>query len=189
MTDLRQGYVLSYSLPARLFHWATVAIVLCLFASGMWMTYRGEDLKLWDATTNFLYSSHKALGMALLILVVARLGYRLVHGAPGDPPSFTRLQRLAAHTVHWLLYGLLLVVPVLGWVGVSMFPALDVFGFKLPALSGPDREMSKQIFELHELLGDVLLALIGLHLAAALFHHFILRDGVLRRMWPAKRAD
>ncbi len=178
-----------YTWPARWLHWITVLLVVLLIATGTVMTYRADDLKIFDATTNALYSSHKLLGVGLLALVVVRFAYRLMRGAPPDPPTLPRLQKVAAHGVHWALYGLLLATPIVGWIGISMFPALDVFGIvKLPALVGPDRKTSEQVFELHETLGDVLLALVALHVAAALVHHFVLRDGVLYRMWPTRKV-
>lgn len=176
-----------YSGVARFFHWLTVVLLLVTIPIGLAMTYRGGELKIWDATTNTLYSSHKLLGVIILVIVLMRLGYRLVHGAPPDEPTLSGLQKLVAHIVHWTFYALLIVIPIIGWLGVSMFPALEVFGlFKLPALAAPDQATSKWLFELHETLGNVLLALIALHIVAALGHHFVLRDGVLRRMWPAK---
>ena len=176
-----------YSGVARLFHWLTVFLLMVTIPVGLAMTYRGGELKIWDATTNTLYSSHKLLGVIILVIVVMRLGYRLLHGAPPDEPTLSGLQKLVAHVVHWTFYALLIVIPIVGWIGVSMFPALEVFGlFKLPALAAPDQATAKSLFELHELLGNVLLALIALHVVAALGHHFVLRDGVLRRMLPAK---
>lgn len=176
-----------YSGVARFFHWLTVLLLLVTIPIGMVMTYRGKELNIWDSTTNALYSSHKLIGTIILIVVALRLAYRLMNGAPPDEPSLSGLQKIVAHVTHWTLYALLILIPIIGWIGVSMFPALDIFGlFKLPALTAADQKLSAFFFELHEMLGKVLLALIALHVVAALGHHFVLRDGVLRRMWPAK---
>ena len=176
-----------YSGIARFFHWLTVILLLVTIPIGLAMTYRGGELNIWDTTTNVLYNSHKALGVIILAVVLMRLAYRLIHGAPADEPTLTGLQKLVAHVVHWTLYGLLILIPIIGWIGVSMFPALELFGlFKLPALAAPDQATAKWMFEVHEILGKLLLALIALHVVAALGHHFVLRDGVLRRMWPGK---
>lgn len=178
----------NYSSVARFLHWLTVVLLVMLFFSGIAMTYRGEELKLWDATTNFLYSAHKAIGLLLLAIIILRLGYRLTYGVPQAPASLSGLQKRVADGVHWLLYALLLAVPIVGWIGISMFPALDVFGVKIPALVAADRESSEWVFELHEILGDFLLVLISVHVGAALLHIFVLKDDIMQRMWP-RRSD
>lgn len=178
----------SYSATARALHWLTALGVFVMLPLGLAMSYRGQVLNLWDGTTETLYSTHKLLGFLLLWLVAGRLVYRLVHGAPPDDPGLPPLQRWAAHLVHWLLYGLLIVVPLLGWIGVSLFPALEVFGlFSLPALAAPDEAAAGRVLGLHGKLALATGALAGLHIAAALYHRFIRGDGVLRRMWPGGR--
>ena len=178
-----------YSATARFLHWLTVAVVMIMIVSGLVMVYRGKDLNIWDQLTNTLYTTHKTLGLLLLVLIVVRLGYRLTRGAPLDEPSLNGLQRLVAHLTHSVLYALLVVLPVLGWTGISMFPALGTFGgFKIPALTAPDPATSKQVLWLHGLLAYLLIALIVMHVAAALYHHTIRRDNVLRRMWPSRKA-
>jgi cytochrome b561 len=107
---------------------------------------------------------------------------------PPDEPSLTRWHRAAAHANHWSLYALLVAVPITGWLGGSKYPALEVFGlFRLPALAAPDKAAGEELFELHETLVFITLALVAIHVAAALFHYFIRRDGVLSRMIPALR--
>ena len=149
------------------------------------MLVRASWLDIWDATTNALYSSHKLLGVLLFFVIVARLAYRFSHGAPPDEPSLEPWQRVASHVTHWAIYGLLLLVPVIGWFGVQLFPALDVFGwFSLPAVVSPDTAASAWVLRLHGIAAFVLLWLLASHVAAALFHHFIRKDGVLVRMVP-----
>ncbi|MGI9524664.1 MAG: cytochrome b [Hyphomicrobiaceae bacterium] len=187
MANPDDATAISYSRMARFFHWLTVLLLLITVPVGMTMTYRGKELNLWDSTTNTLYSAHKLLGIVILGVVVLRLIYRLRHGAPQDEPSLSGVQRIVAHVVHWSLYGLLIIIPVVGWLGVSMFPALDVFGlFALPSLATPDKAGAELMFQLHDILGSVLLTLIAIHVTAALLHQFYFRDSVLRRMWPAK---
>lgn len=181
-----------YGPTARFLHWLTVAVVVVMIPVGFLMSYRGKVLNLWDGTTNALYSGHKLAGLALLAIVLVRLANRLVRGAPADEPTLEPWQRVISHIVHWLIYLLLIVMPVLGWVGVSMFPALDVFGlFKLPALTAPNSDGAKLAFALHGLCAFALLGLIGMHVAAALFHHFVRKDNVLVRMLPglSRSAD
>lgn len=162
-----------------------MALVGVQFAIGVTMLVRASWLDIWDATTNTLYSSHKLLGVLLFFLIVVRLAYRFIHGAPPDEPSLERWQKLASHVTHWAIYTLLLAVPVIGWFGVQLFPALDVFGWlSLPAIIAPDTAASGWVLRLHGIAAFVLLWLLASHVAAALFHHFIRKDGVLVRMVP-----
>lgn len=176
-----------YDTTARALHWITVAFLLALYPLGMAMTHRGNTLNIWDGLTNGLYSAHKLVGFTLFWLVLARLVYRLKNGAPPDEPTLEPWQRLASHVTHWSLYGLLVLVPLMGWIGISLYPARDVFGlFQLPALWTPNQPASETVFFIHKALGKVMLVLIFAHVAAALFHHFVRKDGVLRRMLPKR---
>jgi len=176
-----------YSRAARYFHWLTAGAVFLMVPLGFAMTYRGNTLDVWDGLTDALYSTHKLIGFLLLWLVAGRLIYRLRHGAPPDEPSLSRLERFGSHLVHWLLYGLLLVVPLLGWIGVSLYPSLTLFMmFDLPALAAPNEELAKAVLRVHGMLAIVTALLAAAHIAAALHHHVIRKDGVLRRMWPGR---
>jgi cytochrome b561 len=176
-----------YSPKARAFHWITVAFVLALVVLGEVMTYRSKK-DIWDGLTNGLYSTHKLLGFALLWIIVARLLYRLAHGAPADEPTLEPWQKLASHVTHWSLYALLLLVPVIGWRGASQYPALEIFGlFNLPSIATANQAASATTFFWHETLGKVMALLIVTHVGAGLFHHFVRKDGVLRRMLPNLR--
>lgn len=171
-----------YSVAARRFHWWTVAFLAMQIPIGVAMVYRGNALNLWDALTNFLYSSHKLIGLTILCLVAARLAYRLTHGAPADEPTLEPWQKGLAHATHWLLYLLLIAVPIGGYLGVSLYPALDVFGFSLPALTAPNQAAAERVFFWHMLGAFAIFLLAGMHVAGALFHYLIRRDGVLARM-------
>lgn len=175
-----------YSAVARQFHWWTVAFVLVMIPTGLWMAARAEA-NLFDDFTNRLYDIHKLTGFLLLWLVLSRLIYRLAKGAPPSEPTLTAVQKGLSHAVHWLLYGLLIVVPVLGWLGVSLYPALGIGGlFSLPALTSPDQAASERVLSLHKTLALVTIGLIAVHLAAALFHRFVVKDGFFQRMWPGR---
>ena len=165
--------------------WLTVAAVFVMVPLGLAMSYRDNTLDIWDGVTDALYSSHKLLGFFVLWLSAGRLIYRLVHGVPPDEPTLEWWQKAASHLVHWALYGLLLIVPLLGWLGVSLFPSLAVFGlFDLPALTAPNEDAAKRVLFVHGWLAILLALLVCAHIGAALFHHFIRKDGVLRRMLP-----
>lgn len=178
----------SYSGVARALHWVTALAVFAMIPVGVVMSYRGNVLNLWDGLTNALYSGHKLMGFLILWLTAGRLIYRLLHGAPPDEPTLRWWERAASHLVHWLLYGLLLVVPMLGWIGVSLYPALGIFDlFNLPALTSPDEATAQRVLGIHGKLALLLGALAVMHIGAALFHHLIRKDGVLRRMLPGLR--
>jgi cytochrome b561 len=176
-----------YSPTARFFHWLTVVAVVVQIPLGVYMVRRGAATN-FDATTNTLYSGHKLLGFAILWLIVLRLEYRLARGAPRDEPTLAWWHKAAAHATHWGLYLLLLAVPLLGWLGVSHYGALDTFGgFSLPAIAEQNQDKADAVFRLHFLGAVVLVAAIAVHFAAAIYHHFIRGDGVLRRMLPSVR--
>jgi cytochrome b561 len=162
-----------------------VALIVAQVPLGIAMAYRGNVLNVWDGLTNTLYSSHKTIGLVILLTVVLRLGYRLSHGAPADEPTIEPWQKLVSHATHWAIYVLLLVVPVLGWLGVSYYPALDLFGIvKLPGLVASNQDTAAVVFYWHATAAFVLIALIGMHFGAAMFHHLIRKDNVLARMLP-----
>ena len=176
-----------YSPMARMFHWITAAAVFMMIPVGLYMSYRGNTLNIWDGLTNTLYAGHKLTGLLVLALVIARLIYRLQNGAPPDEPTLEPWQRMASHITHWSLYGLLILVPLMGWIGVSLYGARDIFGlFSIPALWTVNQEASKTAFFLHDVFGKLMGLLLVAHIGAALFHHFIRKDGVLRRMLPKK---
>lgn len=173
----------TYRRPARILHWLTVALLALQIPVGFWMTYRGGQ-NLWDALTGALYHAHKLVGLAILALVVVRYGYRLIAGAPPDEPTLTPWQRWASRLNHYALYLLLLVTPVLGYVGISLFPALRIGPISLPAVTAPDKQAAEAVLAAHGILAALLVALVALHVAAALYHYFVRRDGVMARMLP-----
>jgi len=175
-----------YGRTARALHWGTVILLALQLPVGFYMTYRGGTLNLWDSLTNTLYSAHKLAGVLILLLVVWRLAHRLLRGAPADDPTLPGWQRRVAHLTHWSLYLLLVAVPVAGYIGISRFPALEVFGlFTLPSVAAPNPEAAATAFLVHAWLAWALLMLMTMHVAAALQHHFIRRDDVLGRMLPS----
>lgn len=173
----------TYSTAARHFHWWTVLLIAIQLPVGIYMVNLG-------ARTNFapptgqLYDGHKVLGLIILLLVAARLAYRLLHGAPGDEPTLEPWQRLVSHVTHWAIYGLLLIVPLLGWAAVSAYGPFQPFGIPLPAILGQDGAMATRLFTAHKAAAILLMALVAMHVGAALFHYFIRKDGVLMRMLP-----
>jgi len=181
--------VRTYPWLSRFFHWVSAAAIAVMLASGFAMTMRGKDLGIWDNLTNGLYSGHKLVGFILLWVVIARLAHRLWRGAPALPSSVPTLQARVARGAHVALYALLLAMPLLGWAMVSTFPALTVFGlFDLPAIASPDRALYTQLANAHAIGALLLTAILAAHIAGALYHGLMLKDGVLRSMWGGQSA-
>ena len=178
----------AYNPLHRLLHWLTALLILCMAPVGFFMADRGRA-NIWDDLTNQLYNWHKLIGFVVLLLVVTRFVSRAINRAPAYPADMPRVMLGAAHASHGLMYGLLLIIPLLGWAGVTAYPAtVTVGGYHLPSmpLVQQDPALAKQLFWLHGTAALALLALVGVHIAAALFHLIIKRDGVFQRMWPRR---
>jgi cytochrome b561 len=171
-----------YGAVAQTLHWLIAALVVTMFGLGWYMS----DLPLGQRKFD-LYQLHKSLGLTIFALVLVRLVWRLGHAPPPLPAGLPAWERAAARAAHALFYVLLLAQPLIGFVqsNAANFP-LVVWGvLPLPALIGSDEALAETLVEVHELVARVLLVLILLHVAAALRHHFLLKDDVLRRMLPA----
>ena len=134
------------------------------------------DLKTW----------HYMLGLCVFALVALRLATRAISGpAPGIEPRIARWQRRMAIVIHIALYFFMIVMPLLGWLTLSAEGELvPFFGLQLPPLIGQDQSLAHSIKDVHETIGTIGYYLIGLHAAAALFHHYVMRDNTLTRMLP-----
>lgn len=174
----------TYSTGARHFHWWMVALMIIQFPLGVFMVSYGERTN-FAAPTGQMYDTHKVLGMLILLFGLARLSYRLLHGAPGDEPTLEPWQRLVSHITHWSIYALLLIVPILGWLATSAYGPFQPFGIPLPSLLAENRDLATTLYKVHEAAAKILLLLVFAHVGAALFHYFIRKDGVLNRMWPS----
>jgi len=170
----------SWGWPARTFHWIVAAMVLALFVHGLWL----EDIP--DDAATFQIWLHSAVGISLLAIAVAAFLWWLVNARPTEPAATPAWQRRAARIAHWALYALIFGATITGWAltGSMREPVgIDLFGFiGVPQLVAPGSGDHEFFEEAHEILANVLIALVAVHVAAALYHHFILRDGVLRRM-------
>ena len=172
---------------ARVLHWGMAVLILAQLLMGFVMTRDvPEAHPIAKLTTALkLYDVHKTLGVALLVLVALRLAWRILRGTPPEEPTLTTWQKETSSLVHGWLYFLMIVVPLTGWLGVSLFPALVVFdSFALPGLVAPDQATSKLVLATHAWAAITLTGLIVLHAGAALWHHLVRRDGVLARMLP-----
>lgn len=138
---------------------------------------------------DFMRTAHFSLGLTVLALVCLRLVARVRGGRPSIEPSPPRWKHVASQVVQGLLYALMIGMPLGGWVVLSLRgDAIPFFGLELPPLMGENKELGKLIRQWHGDIGRAGYALIGLHAAAALTHHFVWRDDTLRRMLPARSA-
>jgi cytochrome b561 len=173
--------VTSWSAPAKFFHWLIAALILVQIALGIAaVTWALSPAKL------SLFVWHKSLGMLILGLVALRLLWRLTHAVPALPPGTPDWERTAAHASHFLLYVLLVAIPVSGWVlaSASGIPFSIFWQIPLPAIVAVDKETTEIAARIHFWLLAVFVPLLVVHIAAALRHHYVKRDDVLRRMLP-----
>lgn len=136
-----------------------------------------------------LKTLHFTLGLSVLVLVSLRLGIRLAsRAAPPIEPPVPPWQSHLAKALHVLLYLFMFGMPLLGWVALSAKGSpISLFGLPLPLLIAKDKALYDWLKDIHETIGTIGYYLIGLHAAAALLHHYLMRDNTLRRMLPARR--
>lgn len=176
-TDLPE----SWSAPAKFFHWLVAALIpvqvaLGLAAVGWPLSPAKLDLFVW----------HKSAGMLILAVVALRLLWRLTHGAPGLPADTPGWERSAARAGHFLLYVLLIALPLSGWViaSASGIPFRVFWQVPLPEIAAADKATADAAAIIHFQLLLVFVALLAVHVGAALRHHYAKRNDVLRRMLP-----
>jgi cytochrome b561 len=173
-----------YGGMAKLLHWAVALLVLASLIYA-WILPRHSD-----PTFQSVLLWHKSFGAAVLLLIVVRLIWRV--GNPVAPAAtLTPMEAWASRATHALLYATMLLLPITGYLFSSLEgQRLDLFG--LVTLASPfatDRSISRPIEAIHKLGQWAVYILVGLHALAALYHHFIKRDGVLARMLPMARAQ
>ena len=171
-----------YSLPAITLHWLIAVLIVGAFTLGLVMT----DIPGLTPAKLRYYSWHKWAGVTVLALAALRLLWRLSHRPPALPAAMPAWQQRAAHWLHALLYLLIFAVPVSGYA-FTLAAGVPVVYFgvlPLPVLFGADPVLKPVLREVHYWLDMTLAAVVVLHVAAALKHHFIDRDGVLARMSP-----
>ena len=167
-----------YSTTSRLFHWGMALLILATIPAGLLMVQSGIDRSLQNAL--FLY--HKNVGVLLLVLVVARLIWRGLNPAPALPDALPDWQARLARLTHGLLYALLFVVPVAGYVRVRAggFPIESLDAIGVPSLVPRSDALAAIAKSVHYYAGMAIIAVLALHIGAALYHRFVLRDGVFR---------
>ena len=173
-----------YTRTAAVLHWLVALGIFSAFPLGLYM----HDLPLSPRKLQ-LYSYHKWLGLCLLLLVLLRLAWRRWHAPPPLAATTPSWQRAAAQGTHHLLYLLMLLVPLSGWTMSSAlgFPVVLFGVLPLPDLVGKNKELGELLKTVHAWLNYAMLSLVVLHVAAAVQHHFLIRDDTLLRMLPFSR--
>ena len=181
-----------YSAVAIAFHWVIAVLLVSMVFYGWWMEGLREALGRGEvsiALVSGAYNWHKTAGIAILLLSLARLGWRLSHKPPALPGHMKRWERLFARFTHVAFYAVMIGLPIGGYVVASSYaPQLPILLFneiQLPALPVPKTtEFQEFSGSAHGAGGWVILVLLAIHAGAALKHHFLDRDGVLLRMIP-----
>ena len=171
----------SYPGTSKFLHWLVAISVLTTIPVAYFMNRVAEG-----PLQNNLYNFHKSLGVLIFVLMILRVINRLAVGAPAPDPTLKRWERALSSAVHGLLYLLLLVMPILGYVANSAYgAATPFFGlFNIPPIVGNNEALAEGLFTAHRRMGWLVAILAAMHIAAALQHFVLRRDGVLQRMLP-----
>ena len=169
----------------RLLHWLMAICILAMLFIGVGMV---STIK---PTYLTLVSIHKPLGIAILALAVVRLALRLRYGAPLLPADLPEPMKLAAEGSHYALYALMIVMPLIGWgmLSAAAYPIVLFRGWHLPAILPQSDSLHALLWDAHFYLAFAFFALILLHVAAALFHALVRRDGVFETMASVSTGD
>ena len=173
-----------FNLTARVLHWTMAAMIAAMLFVGVGMVASVSNRP-------WLIDLHRPLGIAILVLAVLRLINRLRHRPPPLPADLPRWQVLAAHASHWLLYALMLAMPLVGWAMLSAggYPVALAGGVHLPAIVSPDPTLYAWLRDAHGWAARLLFVTVLVHVAAALFHAWVRRDGVFGSMARFGRRD
>ncbi|MEL7213385.1 MAG: cytochrome b/b6 domain-containing protein [Pseudomonadota bacterium] len=174
-----------YGSLTKIFHWLTAALIITLIPLGIVANQLPYDTSEQLARKAFLFSLHKTLGVTVFFVALARIGWAISQPKPAELHPERKLETLAAQTVHWLLYGSLVLVPLSGWIHhaatTGFAPIWWPLGQNLPFVPKDD-DLAHTFASLHIIFERVLAASLLLHIAGALKHHFVDKDQTLRRM-------
>ncbi len=173
-----------FTLTARVLHWLMAVMILSMLFVGVSMVASLQ----WRPA---LIDLHRPLGITILLLALVRLYNRLRHRPPPLPADLPAWQAAAAHASNWLMYGLMLAMPLIGWSMLSAggYPVVMWQGLNLPAIVPHDPALYSALRNAHSLLAYVLFATVIGHLSAALFHLWVRRDGVFQAMAKGPARD
>ncbi len=172
---------LGWGAVSKAFHWIIVALIITQYV----LAKAAEDMPLGFEKFATL-ARHKSIGLTILMLAILRLLWRWMNPTPELPGTLKPYERVLARTSHFALYVLLFAQPITGWImsSAANFPVSYFGWFTLPDLVQPDKAFAKLMVEVHHTLFRCLVGVASVHVFAALWHHFRLKDDVLRRMLP-----
>ena len=174
----------SYDRTAKAVHWTTLLLI-----AGVYMAVWASHVVGTKEQSALLVQLHRSMGLTILALTLFRLAWRWNARIPPLPAELPPFQKFAARATEYIFYALLLLQPALGLLNTNAQGRRVDFYFlgELPPVIGPDKVLAKQAMAAHEFVAYLLVALVALHAAAALFHHFVRRDNVLKAMLPGRR--
>ena len=184
-----------YTTIAILLHWLIALLIISQFIMGLWMVPAIND-PLQQAQAFKIYQLHKSIGLTVLLLVLLRFIWRITHRPPPLPSTIPHWEAKAAHTAHYALYALSIIIPLLGWAMVSVnpygLPTMYFDFFQWPDITwlanSPNKPHFEQLFKAsHKYTAYIIIFIALLHGLAALKHHFLNKDEVLIRMLPFLR--
>ena len=167
---------------SKLFHWIVSILMISMLVMGLVMTRMDRS-----AFRVELYGIHKSLGLTLLILIVARLLWRLINRVPTYPESIPKWEQTFARIGHWVLYLIILAMPLSGWLmSTATGHAPDFWHWGAWAMPGinANKTLAKTANQYHEILAYAVIVLVSLHVLMALKHHYLGKNNILRRMLP-----
>ena len=181
MNGVRQRF----TVLQRLLHWLMAVCILAMLFIGVGMVSSVMPKYL------TLVSIHKPLGIAILVLALVRLAVRLIYGAPSLPVDLPAPMKLAAHLSHYALYALMIGMPLIGWgmLSAAAYPVVLFGAVQLPAILPQSDSLHALLWNAHFYLAFAFFAVILLHIAAALFHALVRRDGVFEAMASVSTGD
>ena len=170
-----------FAVLSRVLHWLMAAMILTMLGIGVSMVASLGNY-------HVLVSIHRPLGIAILILVVIRFANRLLNPPPPFPASMARMERLVATASEFLMYGLMFVLPLVGWAMLSAarYPIVLFGSLQLPFILPHDIALYAVLRRTHTILAYLFFFTFLAHFGAILFHTLIVRDGILKRMAPWK---
>ena len=169
-----------YSGVAMALHWLMAILIIFNLASAKLTEGLSRDIR------GLLMYQHRALGVVLLALILWRLYWRLTHKVPPLPAHTTPLSALAAHAAHWTLYATMVILPVTGIMGeLTRGRSLGLWVVNIASPFAGDAAMGKLFRQTHGLIGNVMIALVTIHILAALYHQFVKRDHLIARLMPS----
>ncbi|GAA4024534.1 cytochrome b [Actimicrobium antarcticum] len=169
----------AYTRTSRVVHWLVAVLIIGMIALG-WYMMSIED----DPGSDTYFTLHKSTGLIVLVLVLFRLVWRLGHRPKALPLSLPGWQLMASKASHWSLYGAMIAMPIVGLAGALLSKdGVSFFGAALPRVFTANHDLAEVFFSIHSVIAWILVALISLHVLAALKHLLVDKDGVFQRMW------